>query len=109
MLLTVDNYGKTPGVLFGYAVEFCPMDGIPPAPEYHFIRYRDRVRPGTTGRHIANIRIPPIPRPMLAYGRHWYEDVWNERHSTGFVLIVEANGTHGHIQADMPRAYIDWD
>jgi hypothetical protein len=31
-LFTVNNYGKTPGILTEYAVEFCPLDGYPVDP-----------------------------------------------------------------------------
>jgi hypothetical protein len=78
LAFTVDNYGKTPAIMLEYAVEFCPLNAIPPvpaynAPNYQRTTYRDRVRPGTMGREIAGIRIPTnIPRPLLAYGRYWF-------------------------------------
>jgi hypothetical protein len=113
---TVNNYGKTPGVLLEYAVAFCPLKEIPPipaydAPGYQRTTYNDRIAPGgiRETRTISGIDIPPIPRPLLVYGRYWFEDIWKDVHTSGFVLVIEANGTHGHVPANIPRAYTYWD
>ena len=115
LCFTVDNYGKTPAVMLEYVVTFCPLNNIPPTPIYDRIgfprtTFTDRIPPGTMGRHINNISIPNnIPRPLLAYGRYWFLDIWEDEHSSGFVLLIEAAGTHGHVPAGIPRRYIDWD
>jgi hypothetical protein len=116
LAFTVDNYGKTPAIMSEYAVEFCPLNAIPPVPAYNAPNYqrrtfRDRIRPGETGRIIAGIPIPAdIPRPLLAYGRYWFLDIWKKRHTAGFVLVIEANNTHAHIPpaVRIPEAYTDW-
>jgi hypothetical protein len=114
-LFTVNNYGKTPGVLLEYAVEFCSMTAIPPVPAYEAPDYRrttfhDRISPGgiKETRVIASIPIPLIDRPMLVYGRYWFEDIWKDLHTSGFVLVIEATGTNPHVPAGIPRAYTDW-
>jgi hypothetical protein len=62
------------------------------------------------GRPLKAIPIPnDIPRPLLAYGRYWFEDIWKDKHTAGFVLLIEANTTHGHIPVSIPSAYTDWD
>jgi hypothetical protein len=50
-IFTVNNYGKTPGVLTEYAVEFCPLNAIPSIPAYAKRGYKrqafhDRIPPG---------------------------------------------------------------
>jgi len=63
------------------------------------------------GMVIAFIPIPlDMPRPLLAYGRYWFLDVWKETHTTGFVLVIENDDTHGHIPPTIhiPHAYTDW-
>jgi hypothetical protein len=116
LAFTVDNYGKTPAIMQEYAVEFCPLNAIPPMPAYNAPNYQrttfhNRIRPGTSGLLIAGIPIPTnIPRPLLAYGRYWFLDIWKKRHTAGFVLVIEANTTHGHIPPPVriPRLYTDW-
>jgi hypothetical protein len=72
--------------------------------------YHDRIPPGgiRETRIVASIDIPPLPRPLLAYGRYWFQDIWKKRHTSGFVLVVHAHGTDGHVPTDIPRAYTDW-
>ncbi len=112
---TVNNYGKTPGVLLEYAVEFCPLTAIPSvpayaAPGYQRTTYYDRVAPGGIHEtwHVANIPVPPLARPMLVYGRYWFEDIWKATHTSGFVLVIEATGTNPHVPTGISRAYTDW-
>jgi hypothetical protein len=114
-LFTVNNYGKTPGILTEYAVEFCPLAAIPSTPAYEARGYKrkafhDRIAPGgiKETRIVASIDIPPLPRPLLVYGRYWFEDIWKKRHTSGFVLVIHPNGTDGHLPTDIPRAYTDW-
>jgi hypothetical protein len=117
LVFTADNYGMTPAIMLEYAVEFCPLNAIPPVPAYNAPNYQrttfhNRIRPGTAGLPIAGIAIPTnIPRPLLAYGRYWFLDIWKKRHTAGFVLVIEANTTHGHVPPPVriPRAYTDWD
>jgi hypothetical protein len=114
LLFTVDNYGKTPAVMLEYAVAFCPLNAIPPTPAYDapnfpHTTFTDRIPPGTMGRPIARIPIPPnMPRPLLVYGRYWFFDIWQIRRTSGFVLVIAADGTHGHVPPNIPHRYIDW-
>src|SRR5262245_17900728 len=114
-IFTVNNYGKTPGTLTEYAVEFCPLDDIPSIPAYQARGYKrmgfhDRIPPGgiKETRAVAAIDIPPLPRPLLVYGRYWFQDIWKKRHTSGFVLVVHSNGTDAHVPTDIPRAYTYW-
>lgn len=114
-IFTVNNYGKTPGVLLEYAVEFCPLDAIPHVPAYERTDYKrttinDRIPPGgiTETRAIARLPVPPLPRPLFVYGRYWFEDVWKKTHTSGFVLTVHARGTDPHVPANIPSAYTAW-
>ena len=114
-IFTVNNYGKTPGILTEYAVEFCPLTDIPSVPAYAARGYKrkpfhDRIPPGGIGetRAVASIDIPPLPRPLLVYGRYWFDDIWKKRHTSGFVLVIHANGTDAHVPTNIPRAYTYW-
>jgi hypothetical protein len=114
-LFTVNNYGKTPGILTEYAVEFCPLTSIPSIPAYNARGYtregfHDRIPPGgiKETRLVASIDIPPLPRPLLAYGRYWFTDICKKRHTSGFVLVIRDDGTDAHVPTDIPRAYTDW-
>jgi hypothetical protein len=115
LLFTIDNNGRTPAAMVAYAVEFCPLNRIPriPAydvPNYQRVPYAERIPPGRVMGITTPIPIPPdIPRPLLAYGRYWYTDIWKKTHSSGFVLVVEAAGTHGRVPQNIPPAYTDWD
>jgi hypothetical protein len=113
-LFTVNNYGKTPGILTEYAVEFCSLTDIRSVPPTgsvgtntkHFTIASRPVEKET--RVVASINIPPLTRPLLVYGRYWYADIWKKGHTSGFVLVVHANGTDGHVTGDIPRAYTYW-
>jgi hypothetical protein len=87
-MLTVNNYGKTPGLLTKYAVGFCPRTNIPSAPQYSIVEsYHDWMRPDPQ----TNWRLGYIEsteRDPLIFGRFWFEDVWGASHSVGFVLLV---------------------
>jgi hypothetical protein len=114
-LFTVNNYGKTPGVLLQYTVAFCPLNAISAIPAYDASDHRrttcnERIAPGgiRETRTISSISIPSLPRPLLVYGRCWFEDIWKEIHTSGFVLVIDADRTHGHVPAGISRAYTDW-
>jgi hypothetical protein len=114
-IFTVNNYGKTPGILTEYAVEFCPLTAIPSVPAYQARGYtrqafHDRIPPGgiKETRAVASFDIPPLPRPLLVYGRYWFEDIWKKRHTSGFVLVIHATGTDAHVPNGIPRVYTDW-
>jgi hypothetical protein len=80
------------------------------APDYQRTTFHDRIAPGgiKETRVIASIAIPLIGRPMLVYGRYWFEDIWKDKHTSGFVLVIEETGTNPHVPAGVPRAYTDW-
>src|SRR5262249_12367353 len=108
---TGNNYGKTPGILLEYAVEFCPLDAIPPVPNYQRVQYHDRIAPG--GYHetqrLTYLQIPQLERPLFVFGRFWYEDIWNHKHTSGFVLVLTDQGTTPRVPSDIPKAYTYWD
>lgn len=109
--VTVDNYGKTPGVLRWYAFEFCGRHDIPETPAYAtegYVRrpFFDRIKPGEEGREIEVIRYPPT-NSQVVYGRHWFEDIWGKEHSCGFCLLIEGNAV-GRIEPPN-RMYTDLD
>jgi len=118
LILTVNNYGKTPGLLIEYAVGFCSQTDIPRTPEYSVRqKFHDWIPPiSEMIRPIHNIELPPIRDPLI-YGRFWFRDIWGGHHSIGFILvtIIDNDGREG-TSAIIPRevsdrissAYTDW-
>jgi hypothetical protein len=86
--LTVNNYGKTPGLLIEYAVGFCSRTNIPPTPQYSLRQhYHDWIPP--IPEMIKPIRVIAFAQPdPLIYGRFWFRDIWGATHSIGFVLVT---------------------
>lgn len=113
-ILTVNNYGKTPGILTGYAVGFCPRAAIPAGVIFNAIpkaSFHDRIPPvaGLT-RGLDSARIPDdIPDPLI-YGRFWFDDIWGDSHESGFVLVLDAyrQTTPRGIPLNIPPAYTYW-
>jgi hypothetical protein len=116
--LTVNNYGKTPGLLTEYAVGFCSRTNIPPTPQYNIReRFHDWIPP--IPEMIRPIRIIEFTQPdPLIYGRFWFRDVWGADHSIGFVLVTITDphtgqaGTSGiippEIAPNISPAYTEW-
>jgi hypothetical protein len=118
LILTVNNYGKTPGLLTKFAVGFCSRTNIPPTPQYSVVEnYHDWIRPDPQGTwQIRTIDFKQ--RDPLIFGRFWFRDVWGDSHSIGFVLLTVKDpktgeeGTSGVIPSDIAanigRAYTEW-
>lgn len=118
-VLTVNNYGKTPGLLTEFAIGFCSRTNVPATPEY-LVRetFHDWIPPiHELIRPIAFINIPPIADPLI-YGRFWFQDIWGSAHSIGFILVTVRDsqgreGTSGIIPREVLErispAYTNWD
>jgi len=118
LVLTVNNYGKTPGLLTEFAVGFCPRTNIPDRPKYTIReKFHDWIPPvPELVRPVRSIDLPSFPDPLI-FGRLWFEDVWGMKHSTGFMLVTikDAVGKQGtsaiiprEIMEKVSSAYTNW-
>jgi len=109
-VLTINNYGRTPATLLEYAIEFCEFDAIPDQPAYLAKNYpRTRLRgvypPQTHAREVDRIEYQGRNlRDPVAYGRFWYEDVWNKPHYASFILCLPPR----QLPANISPAYTEW-
>jgi hypothetical protein len=87
----INNYGKTPGVLYQLGFGFCDETAIPEVPDYKFQYRHSPIDPGRRGEPIARHRIPPqFSRPVV-YGRFYYKTIFGTRHSSGFIYRILPN------------------
>jgi hypothetical protein len=109
-LLTVQNYGKTPGTVTAYALSVCDGADLPPEPDYlkpGYIRtpFIATYPPGGGTLPITTTEIPPLASKPIAYGRLWYKDIWgaDEYH---FSFIIPIKTPHDHTDlVDISKAY----
>jgi hypothetical protein len=98
LVLTVNNYGKTPGLLTEFAVGFCHRTSIPATPTYSIQeQFHDWIPPiAEMIRQVRSVGLPPFPEPLI-FGRFWFRDVWDVKHSIGFILVTtkDAGGQEG--------------
>jgi hypothetical protein len=98
-VLTVQNYGKTPGVIAQYALRLCPRGNLPPAPEYlnanfPWVPWVAHISPGGQTIPVTTETIPTGPNPV-AYGRFRYGTVGGtEQFIFSFILPVGVGDNH---------------
>jgi len=111
-VLTVQNYGKTPGIVCQYALVLCPRRCLPPAPAYleanfPWVAWIAQISPGGHTIPVTSRPIPPGPNPV-AYGRFRYTDIWGaEPHVFSFVLPVGVGDDHSivaNVNSEYTRA-----
>ena len=85
----VNNYGKTPGTVFRIGWGFCEAGDIPDIePVYHSKYCNSRINPGTSGLPFEIIDIPPDLINPAVYGRVYYETIFGDRFSSGFLYRI---------------------
>jgi hypothetical protein len=84
----VNNYGKTPGMLYQLGFGFCDEASIPHRPEYTVQYRRSQIDPGRRGEPIAQHKIPTEYTRPVVYGRFYYETIFGTRHSQGFIYRI---------------------
>ena len=108
-VLTVQNYGKTPGHILQYALELCLRRDLPPAPKYletnyPWVTWQSVIAPGGHTIPVTTRDIPQGPNPV-AYGRFRYTDVWEtEEHIFSFILPVGVGDDHS-VVATVSKEY----
>ncbi len=110
-VLTIQNYGKTQGIVSEYALLLCDRTQLPTDPGYLVRGFRRtpwvaHISPG--GRTLAVTTIPiPAGNNPVAYGRFWYTDIWGGSHYFSFILPITAGNDHSIVE-NVSRAYTDW-
>jgi hypothetical protein len=108
-LLTVQNYGKTPGTITAYALFVCDKADLPPEPDYlkpGYIRtpFIGTYPPGGRTLPITTTAIPPSAPNPIAYGRLWYRDIWSGEYHFSFILPLLTPDDHTGL-VDISKAY----
>ena len=72
-VLTVENYGKTPGIVSDYAILLCARRDLPPSPAYldpnfPWVAWKAHISPGGRTLPVTTRPIPGGPNPVT-YGR----------------------------------------
>ena len=105
----VGNYGKTPAIVNEICIEICERSALPENPDY---RRKELVGlplyPGQPPQwsRVKNRTRKDIKDPIV-YGRVWYQDIFHDSHTSGFIYEVDERGGTYSIKA--PAAYTEWD
>jgi hypothetical protein len=111
-VLTIENNGKTPAYLYGYALFICDRNSLPSEPnylrpEFPMTKYVDRISPGGIFKPITRRTSQTVPNP-IAYGRFWYKDIWGKKHFFSFILPIRHPDDHSLV-SDVSETYTAWD
>jgi hypothetical protein len=101
----VSNYGKTPGKVFQIGYGFCEMANVPDVDPTYTLEYIDSwIDPGRSGLPIFVTEIPRNLAHPAAYGRVYYETIFGDRFSSGFLYrIPRGQGGGVSIRPPNPR------
>jgi hypothetical protein len=98
LLITVDNYGKTPAYVSHIAYSICAAEELPEpvnlARDYERSKMlvNFNVGPGTAGMRTNQRREFSQAAGKIVYGRFYYTDIFGDQHSSGFILRVTPSG-----------------
>lgn len=102
----VGNYGRTSAFVSRICMEVRSRDnGVPPIPVYtNRVYFGLNLYPGQppVGARVQ-VNKRGISNPFV-YGRVWYKDVFGDRHSEGFIYVVNSDGTTVAME-NAPEAY----
>jgi hypothetical protein len=87
----INNYEKTPGILYQLGFGFCDETAIPEVPDYSLLYRHNPIDPGRRGEPIARYLIPPEYSRPVVYGRFYYQTIFGTRHSSGFIYRILRN------------------
>jgi hypothetical protein len=109
-VLTVQNYGKTPGTVRAYAVFVVDRANLPREPAYlaqGFVptQFHGVYQLGGPTLPITQVPVSPGPNP-IAYGRLWYTDIFDGEHYFSFALPIQNPADHSTL-VGIHRAYTE--
>jgi hypothetical protein len=85
----VNNYGKTKGTVFQLGWGFCESTSVPNIePVYQTKYFRSDINPGASGVLFEKINIPQNLIDPAVYGRVFYETIFGDRFSSGFLYRI---------------------
>jgi len=85
----VNNYGKTPGKVFKIGWGFCEDHAVPPGRSSYHEKYFDSwIPPGISSLALLTIDIPPNLSAPAIYGRVFYQTIFGDRFSSGFLYRI---------------------
>jgi hypothetical protein len=85
----VNNYGKTPGRVFQLGWGFCESTNVPNTdPVYQTKYFKSEINPGASGVLLEKINIPQNLVQPAVYGRVYYETIFGDRFSSGFLYRI---------------------
>ena len=84
-----NNYGKTPGKVFQIGWGFCEASSVPDSEPIYQTKYFDSwINPGESGLLLDRIDIPANIAHPAVYGRIYYETIFGDRFSSGFLYRI---------------------
>jgi hypothetical protein len=110
-VLTVQNYGKTPGTVIAYAVFIVDRTNLPPRPAYlspgfRPTRFHGVYQLGAPTQAISDDTQVSAGANPIAYGRFWYTDIFEKEHDFSFALPIRTPNDHA-ILAGIDPAYTE--
>jgi hypothetical protein len=107
LLVKINNYGKTPAFIGTVAATICAESDLARPITWQVKQWKGWVLPAPTVDIGAGVSLPFTKLGDVIIGRIWYRDIFNDCHSSGFVLrLVDglpAVGGQQHWQ-DRPEA-----
>ena len=107
VVISISNYGKTPGDVYKIAFDF--VAAIPPVPDYRGdLAFDIRLKAGVENEMTKIYRtFDQIKGKPIAYGRIYYRDIFGDEHSSGFIRRIMSSQID--IYEGAPPAYTKWD
>jgi hypothetical protein len=92
-VLTVQNYGKTPGTVIAYAAFVADRTNLPPRPAYLApgftpTPFHGVYQLGGPTQPISDDTPVSVGANPIAYGRLWYTDIFDKVHYFSFALPI---------------------
>jgi len=87
----INNYGRTKGRVFQLGWGFCESANVPNVePIYQTKYFRSDINPGASGIPVEKVDIPRNLIDPAVYGRVYYETIFGDRFSSGFLYRIPA-------------------
>lgn len=97
----LNNFGKTPAILSHISVAVYPKNELPAAPVYKKEPIGFHIQPAEREAFAhADRDLRGIEQPIV-YGRFWYQDIFGDDHSSGFILQIQNNQPIWYVAADL--------
>jgi len=98
-VLTVQNYGKTPGTVIAYAAFVADRTNLPPRPAYLApgftpTPFHGVYQLGGPTQPISDDTPVSVGANPIAYGRMWYTDIFDKVHYFSFALPIRTPNDH---------------